>query len=222
MQKDVHNKRLFSITHEVRPFHSNDEFAHTMLFVLEIIDGEERYSVAQKLKNYFCTLNVFPSIPPSTDEHLLQNERTSTRMFIVLLTLSLTILLLYTSLINVTQTVSVKTNTMAQYLQLYSTYPQTLTCPCTQISINYGAFLDVQYTFHQVCSSVFVDEYWINYLYTSYGSNTVYPDDFRSTGFLTFQGLSALCGLVNQTISNSLTQFYSNQYISACYTITII
>jgi hypothetical protein len=32
---------------------------------------------------------------------------------------------------------------------------------------------------------------------------------------MTFQGLSALCGLVNETISNSLTQFYLNQYISA-------
>jgi hypothetical protein len=215
MEKDVPNKRVLTISHYVCLFHSNDEFAHMMFFVLEIIVREERYSVAQKLKHYLCTLNMFPSIPPSTDEHQLQNERTSTRIFIVLLTLLLTILLLYTSLINVTQTVTVKINTIAKYSQLYSTYPQTLTCPCTQISINYGTFLDVQYTFHQVCSSVFVDEYWINYLYNSYGNGAVYTYDFRYTSPMTFQGLSALCGLVNQTISNSLTQFYLNQYISA-------
>jgi hypothetical protein len=122
---------------------------------------------------------------------------------------------MYNSLINVTQTVNIESPTMTQYLQLYSTYPQTLTCPCTQISISYGVFLDVQYTLHQACDSVFTTEDWINFLYQSLDYISLYIDDFRFKCSLRFQGLSALCGLVNETISNSLTQFYSNQYISA-------
>jgi hypothetical protein len=157
-------------------------------------------------------------VPPSTDEYELQNERISTRVFIILLTIILTILLLYTSLESVTKTVNIKSPTLAQYSKLYATYPQTLTCPCTQISINYGKFLHVEYSFHQVCNSIFVTENWINYLATLEGPDTVYNDDFRYSGTFTFQALSALCDLVNRTLSDSLTRFYSSQYVSAFVT----
>ena len=169
----------------------------------------------QQSKLFFQNLNLFPSIPPSIDEHELRNQRISTRLFIFLLVLLLTILLLYTSLINVTQTVNVNAPTITQYSQLYSKYPQTLTCPCTKISINYDKILHVQYTFHQVCDSVFVTKYWTDYLYTSSGGSTVSVSDFRATGPFTFQVLTAFCELINQTISNRLIQFYSTQYITA-------
>jgi hypothetical protein len=135
-----------------------------------------------------------------------------------LLTIILTVLLLYTSLESVTKTVDIKTPTLAQYSQLYATYPQTLTCPCTQISINYGKFLHVEYSFHQVCSSVFVTENWINYLSILWEREPLETDDFRAAGKFTFQLLSALCDLVNTTVSDSLTRFYSSQYVSAFVT----
>jgi hypothetical protein len=157
-------------------------------------------------------------VPPSTDEYELQNERISTRVFIILLTIILTILLLYTSLESVTKTVNIKSPTLAQYSDLYATYPQTLTCPCTQISINYEKFLRIEYSFHQVCSSLFVTENWINFLATSGSFGVHYTEDFRGSGMFTFQALSTLCDLVNKTISGSLTSFYSGQYVSAFVT----
>jgi hypothetical protein len=157
-------------------------------------------------------------VPPTTDEYELQNERISTRIFIILLTIILTILLLYTSLESVTKTVNVETPTLAQYSQLYATYPQTLTCACTTISINYGKFFDVEYSFHQVCNSIFVTENWINFLATSGARQSLYYDDFRASGTFTFQALSAFCDLINSTISDSLTRFYSSQYVSAFVT----
>jgi hypothetical protein len=178
-------------------------------------EPEQRDHFFSKLKRYLSTFNVFPSVPPTTDEYELQNERISTRLFIILLTIILTILLLYTSLVNVTKTVNIKNPTLVRYSQLYATYSQTLTCPCTTISINYEEFLHVEYSFHQVCNSIFVTENWINDLASSYGDITVYPEDFRSTGTYTFQGLSAFCALINRTISDSLTRFYLSQYVSA-------
>jgi hypothetical protein len=172
----------------------------------------------QGIKSFFQNLNLFPSVPPSTDGYELQNERISTRLFIILLTIILTILLLYTSLESVTKTVNIKNPTLAQYSKLYATYPQTLTCACTQISINYGKFLHVEYSFHQVCSSVFVTEDWINYLVAIRGHVNPYTEDFRASGKFTFQALSAFCDLVNRTISDSLTRFYSSQYVSAFVT----
>jgi hypothetical protein len=167
-----------------------------------------------KLKDFTSTLNVFPSVPPSTDEYELQTQRTSTRLFIIIFSMSLTILLLYTSLIKATKIGNVKEPTFTDYSQLYSIHSEALTCPCSNISINYDNFLHVNYTLHQVCSSIFVDQVWIKYL--SNASETEFlPENFRWTGPYAFQALRAFCDLSNQTISNRLIQFYSNQYVSA-------
>jgi hypothetical protein len=170
-----------------------------------------------KLKEYISTFNLFPSIPPSSDEHEFRTQRISTALFIFLLILSITILLLYTSLIGVTKTINVQTPKLEEHEQLYSTYPQTLKCSCTNISINYGKFIRIKYTLHQVCSSVFVTQNWFDYLHRN--NQTFYlVDDFRHTGSSAFQALSAFCDLINNTIFDSLTQFYSNQYISESIT----
>ncbi len=188
------------------------------MFCLETLQRETIYHLIQKFKHHFYTLNVFPSIPPSIDEHQLRNERISTRLFLFLLISSLAILLLYTSLINITQTVNVKAPTINQYSQLYSTYSQTLTCPCSKISINYQTFIQVNYTLHQLCNSVFVTKYWIDYLANFVSNSAISFEDFRVTGSFTFQALSAFCELINQTIVNRLIQFQSTQYISASVT----
>ncbi|CAF1143926.1 unnamed protein product [Adineta steineri] len=172
----------------------------------------------QQLKFSVQNFNIFPSIPPSTDEHQLRNQRISTRIFIILLTLSLTVLILYTSLINTTQTFDINSPTIVKYSQLYSTYPQTLTCACTQVSVNYDKFIQVNYTLHQICTSIFVQDNWISYLNNASATALFFTDDFRASGSLIFQGLNAFCQLSNQTISNRLTQFYSSQYVSASVT----
>jgi hypothetical protein len=169
-----------------------------------------------KLKRYLLTFNMFPSVPPSTDEHELCTQRISTRLFVFLLIVLLTILLLYTSLKTIRKTVNLQRTTVAQYERLYSRYSQTLTCACTKISINYDKFVHVNYTLHQLCSSIFVDQRWIDYLARSiYFETTLSVADFRSTSLSAFQALRAFCELTNSTISDNLIQFYSRQYVSA-------
>ncbi|CAF1042267.1 unnamed protein product [Adineta steineri] len=167
---------------------------------------------------FFLSFNLFPSIPPTDNEYQLQNQRISTRLFIYLIIISLSILFLYISLINSTQTVNVKAPSIKQYEQLYNLYSQTLICECAQISINYGKFIQVQYTLHQICYSDFVTQNWTNYLTTWSENDGTFYDNFRRMGTFVFQALSTFCALVDQTISNSLTQFYSNQYVSASVT----
>ncbi|CAF0987420.1 unnamed protein product [Adineta steineri] len=172
----------------------------------------------QKLSSVVRDFNLFPSTTPSTDEHQLHNQRISTRIFIILLTVSLTVLILYTSLINVTQTIHTISPTISQYSQLYSTYPQTLSCACTDISIEYDKFLQVNYKLHQICTSVFVTDYWIDYFNNARPLSILNGDDFRASGSFMFQALNTFCQLSNQTIYNRLIQFYSTQYVSASVT----
>jgi hypothetical protein len=161
------------------------------------------------------SLNLFSSIPSSTDHYELKTQTISTWLFIVSLALSMTILLAYTSAVTVDKTLTIKAPTLNQYTELYIKYPETLICPCTQIAINYDKFLHINYTLHQVCSSSFVTDDWINYLaMLNTGSNNIIVSDFRQTASFIFEGLSSLCKLVNETISNSLSRFYETQYVT--------
>ncbi|CAF3731251.1 unnamed protein product [Adineta steineri] len=156
-------------------------------------------------------------MPPSTDEYKLRTQRISTRLYILLLILSSTILLLYTSLENVTMTVNIATPTLTKYERLYSEYSQTLTCPCQHISINYEKFLSIEYTFHQVCTSFFITNDWISYIDVPPTGYYV-SGDFRVTGPYQFGTLRAFCELINSTMSYRLIQFSSQQYITAFVT----
>ena len=192
-------------------FHFTCNF-HCLFLVTNI--SRQASQLWQKLKHFLQNLNLFPSVPPSTDEYELHTQRISTRLFILFLIVSMTILLLYTSLITVTKTINVEALPLTQYSQLYSTYSQTLTCACTQISINYRKFLRIEYTLPQVCSSIFVDQSWINHM-DSGSKIMLFSVDFRFTASSTFQALRALCQLISSTISDSFIEFYSRQYVSA-------
>jgi hypothetical protein len=67
---------------------------------------------------------------------------------------------------------------------------------------------------HQVCSSVFANQSWIDYLATPIQAS-FFSNDFRATSPSAFQALRTFCELIDSTIADSLSQFYSHKYISA-------
>ncbi|CAF1341472.1 unnamed protein product [Adineta ricciae] len=113
---------------------------------------------------------------------------------------------------NIPSTIRVSNPTLQQYFLLYSDYSETLTCPCTQPSMNYGKILEIDYILHPVCSSIFVSEEWI--LSFSDNNSPLFFDDFRMTASYAFQTLQTLCMLSQQTIENNLMKFYSEEYIN--------
>jgi len=165
----------------------------------------------QKLKKYVQNLNLFPSIPASTNESILQQQRTSTRLFLLLLIWFLLILTLYNSLIKITKSITVNDPTSETYFELFSKYTRTLTCPCRKIAIDYRNLVNISYTFHQLCTSDFISEKWIGLLP---GSEVLTSkDDFRGIAPYLFRGLATFCESVNTTIVDSLDSFYTRQYI---------
>ncbi|CAF1564433.1 unnamed protein product [Adineta ricciae] len=76
-------------------------------------------------------------------------------------------------------------------------------------------FLNVKYTFHQICNSDFINQDWFDYLQNAGLQILLYADDFRGSSVFMFQVLQTFCVLSQQTINNSLTQFYSTQFISS-------
>ena len=157
-------------------------------------------------------VNLFESIQPSTDPSELRAQHISTRLFLVLLITSLAILVLYTSTVRIVKTVTVRAPTHADYTDLYQQHPQTLSCPCTQISVAYSTFLEINHTLHPVCDSVYVTDEFITYLvYES--AAFVRRQSFRLEGVRLFQALKSLCLIAQDWISTNLAQFYLSNYI---------
>ncbi|CAF4012681.1 unnamed protein product, partial [Adineta steineri] len=172
----------------------------------------------QKIKNFLRKFNLFPTIPPSTNQYDIRNQRISTGLFIISLIIIMATLITYNALINITKTITIDKPTLTQYLDLYSTHSEILTCPCTVISIGYKKFIDIEYTLHQVCNSTFVNNNYIQNIFLQNSLNTTGFPDFSVTYPYTLNALALFCQLTDNILSDSLIQFYSNQYLSASVT----
>lgn len=106
-------------------------------------------TLAFALYNSILNLNIYIT----TDEDSTETRRNhiqSTRVFLVLISLSMVILTGYTMLSERTYTVNVQNLSQSEYERLQAIYPNTLTCPCSKISIPLGSFINISVTFHQV------------------------------------------------------------------------
>ncbi|CAF3777105.1 unnamed protein product [Rotaria sordida] len=125
----------------------------------------ERQTIRTRLKNTVLMieksieeLNIFSS--QSRDPNRIHHGRIASRLYIILFTVSISVLIVYTLLSVQTISQIVESPTQEQYEKLFEQYNQTLQCPCTVVSIPYEEFLQVTPTYHQVCSSDFVQPWW--------------------------------------------------------------
>ncbi|CAF1364363.1 unnamed protein product [Adineta steineri] len=163
-----------------------------------------------KTKDFVISFNLFKD-PYKQSAHDLNNQRITTRVFIILMIITLSLLILYTSLTIVTETVTVRQPTTDVYTVLQTKYSQTLVCPCTQITIDYEKFISFHPTFHQICSSDFITTQWINFFLTDV---QILATDIRNVAPLYYRTLSAFCNLSVDTINNALLIFNFTKYVT--------
>ena len=177
---------------------------------------ERKYPFFYLRLRYISSLIYFSAVSSVIDQRKRRVEHISAVVGVVLFIILLAFpgYILWISIRKpITKTISVRSPTLQIYSELYSSNAETLTCPCSQPLIQYNKFITVQYTFHQICSSIFLTSTWISSL-TMNGSGTLFPNDFRLTSPYSFQTLSTFCTLVQITFTNNLNRFYSNEYIS--------
>ena len=109
---------------------------------------------------------------------------------------------------------------VATYQQLYNDHSDTLQCPCSELSIPYGNFLNITFILHQVCSSDIISKVWLDYL-ASYDpiflpswTWTSFSRDFRIGGSSYFQLLSTFCSLAKNNFEDAQNTFINTQFIS--------
>jgi hypothetical protein len=172
------------------------------------------------IRQRIINLNLFERKTPRTVT-IIFREQLLTRIFILLLTILSVAAGFYTFLVVQNQVVTISQPSLADYQQLYNNYSDTLQCPCSQLSVPYGTFLNVTFVLHQVCTSDFVLPIWLNYL-ASFDpilvpswTVTRMVRDFRTTGASYFQLLATFCSLAKSNIEDAQRIFTNTQFINA-------
>ncbi|CAF4437680.1 unnamed protein product, partial [Adineta steineri] len=127
--------------------------------------------------------------------------------------ISLYCIFLYSTYTTQLITVEINKPTYSTYESLSLNYSQSLQCFCSNISIPYQSFLTIKPRFHNLCSSQFVSQDWINYLYGD--GDLVYRysfTDFQASAVGQFQLLTSLCEISQETVNDSLVQLLTSDY----------
>ena len=166
----------------------------------------------QSINRKIIELNFFTSNPPSHDQNIVRQQRYITRIYFILLFISLIILTLFTSITPQTMYFSIKSPSLKDFIQLSDQYPLTLNCPCSNTAIDRLFISAIKPQYHEVCLSVFILSDWIN---LKFPSRKLYTTDIRYQLQFHFQLLSTLCQMANQTIQDSLQSFYRTKFITS-------
>jgi hypothetical protein len=98
-------------------------------------------------------LNLF--VTASEDDQVIRQQQFNTRIYLIAFTSVLGILLFYTATRQQIFTKTYLSPTLDQYELLESRYEGRLQCPCQEIAIAYGEFIEKLAVdrYHQVCVS---------------------------------------------------------------------
>ena len=145
----------------------------------------------------------------------MREQRLATRLFLIILGISLVAISSYAFLSTQTETVTIDNPSLIDYEHLWQLYRDSLRCPCSQIAIQYSTFIEMRPIFHQVCSSYITSPEWYNRLTTANVTASIVPLTFDGgLGANYFQGLSTFCSLAKGTIEKAYRLFSAHNLIS--------
>jgi hypothetical protein len=169
-------------------------------------------SLYKTIREKWIRWNIYDS--RSSDPLIIYQEILSTRLYIILAMISLVILTVYTSISNQIENKTVAFPSQSLYESLQKKYAGSLKCPCTEISILHEKFVKIDPSFHQVCSSDFISQRWIDFVFKA-DSTLISPIDVRTSLSAMWQLIRTFCQSANSTIVDTLNQFENSPLINS-------
>ncbi len=155
-------------------------------------------------------------IPGQDEMHV---QRQSTRVYILLLSLSLVIIVAYTSLSYQSNDYEVEISSLDVLQNLQERYGSNVVkCPCTQLSFAHSTYVQVEPVFHNLCSSDFISTSWLNTLFErfEYAYKTSPGQlNFHQTAFAHFQAMLILCDFAKTAVNDARDLFLNTSVVSA-------
>lgn len=159
-------------------------------------------------------LNLFDDHPFWSPILTYAEQILITRLFLLFVSVSLTIIVVYTSLSVRTHEVTLDQFALSDYERLEALYPTTIKAPCTQPSVPHDKFVQLSARFHHVCSSPFVRQKWIDSLFMPNATSHNILD-FRTFAYAQFSALALLCRTAQQAVSDAQQTFASTQLVTS-------
>ena len=103
----------------------------------------------KRIFEYIDGFNVYLAAfddPPETN----RDQKITTKIYLVLLSCCMLILVNYTAFTPQTFSIKVENPSLVEYQRLEAKFNRTLSCPCSQIAISPGSFVNISVQFHQV------------------------------------------------------------------------
>ncbi|CAF4225273.1 unnamed protein product, partial [Rotaria sordida] len=172
-----------------------------------IISATRSYSIRVTQQLNLFSDNPFWSSTLSVSEQIL-----STRLFLVLISISLLTVIGYASLTIRTHDVTLNKFSLSDFERLGVLYRSTIKAPCTQVSIPFNKVLNLSSQFHPVCSSPFIRRKWISslFLFNATSHNIL---DYRTFAFAQFRSLRLLCHLSRRAVNDACRAFNTTHLI---------
>ena len=117
----------------------------------------------RRLRAYLFLFDIFSS-EIENDEAEKRVGRLATRVYIFIFTVILILYALFNILPTDTALRTVSNPSQSDFERLQTRYPHSLTCPCSEIAVQYRSFIHIIPIIHPVCSSGFVTNEWLSYM----------------------------------------------------------
>ncbi|CAF3030196.1 unnamed protein product [Rotaria sp. Silwood2] len=151
-------------------------------------------------------LNLYSDNPFWSSTLTTAEQISSTRLFLILTSISVLVVIGYASLSIRTHEVTLNKFSISDFERLEARYRTTFRATCTKTSIPFNKFMNLSVKFHQICSSPFIENEWISSLYLSNATSHNILD-FRTFAFSHYRSLSLLCQVARQTTNDNLQAF---------------
>ncbi|CAF3930412.1 unnamed protein product [Adineta steineri] len=169
-------------------------------------------NLVKRIWQKFLEWNLFKK--HSSNAYTLEKELLSTRIYLIALIVCSSLITIFVALIvQPVDKIEYKPS-HEKFSQLARDYPDTLHCPCSKSSINYDKFVNTKVSFHQVCSSEFIQQAWIDKLFTNKDISIESIDDARITLSFFWQTIAGLCIASNKSWNDILANFGTTSFIT--------
>nr|ACD54676.1 unknown [Adineta vaga] len=167
---------------------------------------KRHYSIDQ-VRHWLKKLNVFNNPTLNTPDHVIQQQRQATYVYLILLSVALFTLVIYNSLTYSTTTFTLINPSLEQHH--YSM--NTIDCSCSQLAISYSSFIEFECSFHPLCKSHFISSEYLLELFLLYDSLddaiNVARQNYLASFFISVSLINY--NLFDKQINASLDQFKS-------------
>ncbi|CAF1172305.1 unnamed protein product [Adineta steineri] len=185
-----------------------DRFKMTMRNVIKLL-----HSTVINL-NIFSLSDIGSTLDPIKAKRLGQ---WATRLYIALFIGGLSILTVYNLIQPQMMTKTFNKPPFNVYKNLKKLYGDELKCPCSVIATVYSQFIEIEPTFHKICSSPFASEQWRINITAGLAANlSIYERrDYRRFLSAHLQFLQGLCKLSMNSVYNSINQFRTSLLVTS-------